>query len=128
MKTIKALLVVVILALGSQANAQKILDKWEDLNSVNQIVAKVNYVANEGRYDIIAEYTSILATYTDKLNAKTLESYGLGAISESINNLKTQATALNNSAQQNASKEEIKNNLTTFNSTLTEFISKCKLE
>ncbi|WNM20318.1 hypothetical protein [Flavobacterium capsici] len=128
MKTIKTLLVVVILALGSQANAQKILDKWEELNNVNQIVTKINYIANEGRYDLIPEYATILETYTAKLDVKTIEAYGFKGVSESINNLKTQATALNTNARLKTSKEEIKNNLDSFNQTLTTLIGQCKLE
>jgi hypothetical protein len=129
MKIAQSILMILLATSFSQANAQKILDKWEDLNNVNQIATKVNYIANEGSYDIITEYTSLLETYTAKLDSKSIpEKTATPTVIELIKKLQSQVALLNKAAYLKDSKEDIQNNLKSFNEILSVLISQCKIE
>lgn len=129
MKTIKSIVLLLLLTSFSQMNAQEILAKWEGLNNVNQINTKVTYIANEGNFEILGQYTAILKEHTAKLNPKSLSAeLATPAVTEIIIKLNSEATSLNESAQKNAPKEEILNKIKNFGETLKSLIATCKIE
>jgi hypothetical protein len=129
MKAIKSITLVVLLASFSQMNAQKILEKWEELNNVNQIVTKVDYVANDGNFEILGQYTIILKEHTGKLDKKSIPAELVTPeVTKAIDKLNTEATTLNDAVQKKAPKAEILSSLKNFNETLQTLIRSFKLE
>jgi hypothetical protein len=129
MKAIKSITLVVLLASFSQMNAQKILEKWEELNNVNQIVTKVDYVANDGNFEILGQYTTILKEHTGKLDKKSIPAELVTPeVTKAIDKLNTEATTLNDAVQKKAPKAEILSRLKNFNETLQTLIRSFKLE
>jgi hypothetical protein len=129
MKAIKSIALVVLLASFSQMNAQKILEKWEELNNVNQIVTKVDYVANDGNFEILGQYTTILKEHTGKLDKKSIPAELVTPeVTKAIDKLNTEATTLNDAVQKKAPKAEILSSLKNFNETLQILIRSFKLE
>ncbi|MGV9003436.1 hypothetical protein [Flavobacterium sp.] len=129
MKSIKTILVVLVLTSFTQLNAQKILDKWEDLNNVNQIYTKISMLANEGNFAILPKYTVILKEYTEKLNEKSVPgNLGSSAVAEMIKSLKTQASTFNESAEKMKAKDETLSYMKSYGETLNKLISSLKIE
>ena len=129
MKTIKSIVFLLLLTSFSQVNAQKILEKWEDLNNVKQIYTKVAYVANEGNFEVIGQYTEILKKYTEKLDTKSIPAELVTpAVTEMVGKLKSEASDLNDATQKKASKEAIYTKMKPFGETLTTLINSIKLE
>ena len=129
MKSIKSILLVLVLTSFTQLNAQKILEKWLDLDNVNQIYSKVMFVANEGNLEILPKYTVILKDYTEKLSEKNVpKDLNAASVSDMIKNLKTDAATLNEAATNMKSKEETFKYLKSFGESLNKLISSVKLE
>ena len=129
MKSIKTILLVLVLTSFTQLNAQKILEKWQDLDNVNQIYSKVMFVANEGNLEILPKYTVILKDYTEKLSEKNLpKDLSAASVSDMIKSLKTEAATLNEAATNMKSKEETFKYLKSFGESLNKLISSVKLE
>lgn len=129
MKSIKSILLVLVLTSFTQLNAQKILEKWQDLDNVNQIYSKVMFVANEGNLEILPKYTVILKDYTEKLSEKNVpKDLSAASVSDMIKSLKTEAATLNEAATNLKSKEETFKYLKSFGESLNKLISSAKLE
>ncbi|HPW97872.1 MAG TPA: hypothetical protein PK218_04875 [Flavobacterium sp.] len=129
MKTIKSIVILLVLTSFSQMNAQKILDKWEDLNTVNQIYTKVAYVANEGNFEVIGQYTTLLKKYSEKLDTKSIPAELVTpAITEMVGKLKSEAAALDEVAQNKGSKQDVYAKMKPFGETLNILINSIKTE
>lgn len=129
MKIFKTLLFLLVISGFNQMNGQTILTKWTDLSNFSQVLDKVNYVADQGKFDLMDRVSPILVEYADKLDLKNVPAkLGTPKVSENIVALKTQSKSLNDLVLNKASKEDIQNALAAINVTYKEIIALCKID
>lgn len=129
MKIVKALLFLFVITGFQQMNGQTILNKWEDLSNFSQVLDKVNYVADQNKFDLMDRVSPILVEYADKLDLKNVPAkLGTPKVAENIALLKTQSKSLNDLTLSKSSKEAIQTALNQINATYKEIIALCKID